>query len=96
MDDNREWFMMMMVREDAFIFINHRRSCPANFLTLIRFFSIDILMMMVVIEGEGRSRLFTFDDPFVWLTHSSIPFFANESLHHRNTDRVHQRDDASV
>ena len=47
-------------------------SC--NFLTFIRFFSKDTLMMMVVIEGEGRSRLLTIDDPFVWLNHSSTAF----------------------
>ena len=56
---------MMMVREDAFIFLNHRRLRLLNFIILIRFFSMDIVMMVMVIEGEGRSRLFTFDYLFV-------------------------------
>ena len=65
--------VVVVVREDASIFINHRRLCLAHCLTFIRSFSKDTLMM-VVIECEGRSRLFTFDDLLVWLIHSSILF----------------------
>ena len=30
--------------------------------------------MMVVIVGERRSRLFTIDDPLVWLIHSNFDY----------------------
>ena len=67
-------------------------SC--NFLKFIRIFSEDTLMMVVIV-GERRSRLFTIDDPLVRLIHFSTAS-CNDSLHHRITDRVHQRDGASV
>ena len=80
--DNRRWavvqtLMIMVVAvasEDASIFINHRRWFLVLFLTFIRFFSIGTLIMVVVIVGERRSRLFTIDDPLVWLIHFSTPF----------------------
>ena len=66
--------MVVVVREDASIFINRRRWRLVICLTFIRIFSKDTLMMMVVIVGKRRSRLFTVDDPLVWLIHSSTAF----------------------
>ena len=105
--DHRRWviiwiFMMMtmvvVVREDASVFMNRHRRRLVICLTFIRIFSKDTLMMMVAIMGERRSRLFAvynrwsfgLTDPFIYC------FFANDSLHHRITDRVNQRDGASV
>ena len=66
--------VVVVVREDASIFINRRRWRLVICLTFIRIFSKDTLMMMVVIVGERRSRLFTIDDPLVWLIHFSTAF----------------------
>ena len=66
--------VVVVVREDASIFINRRRWRLVICLTFIRIFSKDTLMMVVVIVGERRSRLFTIDDPLVWLIHFSTPF----------------------
>ena len=66
--------VVVMVREYASIFINRRRWRLVICLTFIRIFSKDTLMMMVVIVGERRSRLFTIDDPLVWLIHFSSAF----------------------
>ena len=52
--------MVAVVREDESIFIDRPRSC-----LVIRIFSKDTLMMVVVIMGERRSRPFTIDDPLV-------------------------------
>ena len=86
--------LVVVVREDASIFFSRRRWRLVICLTFIRIFSKDTLMMAVIV-GERRSRLFTIDDPLVRLIHFSTAF-CNDSLHHRITDRVHQRDGASV
>ena len=57
--------MVVVVREDASVFMNRHRRRLVICLTFIRIFSKDTLMMMVVIVGERRSRLFTVDDPLV-------------------------------
>ena len=66
--------VVVVVREDASIFISRRRWRLVICLTFIRIFSKDTLMMMVVIVGERRSRLFTIDDPLVWPIHFSTAF----------------------
>ena len=108
--DHRRWvtiwiFMMMMtmmmvvVREDASIFINRRRWRLVICLTFIRIFSH--LFKRHIDDDGGDSGWktvaavynrwsFGLTDPFLYC------FFANDSLHHRITDRVHQRDGASV
>ena len=87
--------LVVVVREDASIFINRRRWCLVFCLTFIRIFSKDI-------DDDGGDSgwktvapvynwwSFGLTDPFLYC------FFANDSLHHRITDRVHQRDGASV
>ena len=66
--------VVVVVREDASIFISRRRWRLVICLTFIRIFSKDTLMMMVVIVGERRSRLFTIDGPLVWLIHSNFDY----------------------
>ena len=91
--------VVVVVREDASIFISRRRWRLVICLTFIRIFS-DLFKRHIDDDGgdSGWKTVaavynrwsFGLTDPFLY------SFFANDSLHHRITDRVHQRDGASV
>ena len=91
--------MVVVVREDASIFINRRRWRLVICLTFIRIFSH--LFKRHIDDDGGDSGWKTVAAVYSWWSFGLADpflycFFANDSLHHRNTDRVQQRDEASV
>ena len=87
--------MVVVVREDASIFINRA-------VDVLYFSDVHSVLSNRHIDDDGGDSgwktvaavynrwSFGLTDPFLY------SFFANDSLHHRITDRVHQRDGANV